>query len=212
MAAGAGMIPFAGLAAAAAAQQAETTTDAATGHDALFASCLLIVGRKQIEVCRFALDRIQHEDVKAFAQAEIDEHETLKTRLEGLGYRYPAAATAGAAGDGAGRGRGVVLSVRRATLPPGASDLIAVDHEVAEQCIATTKAEQGKLQGLKFDERFVGSQLDAHYGLLDKGVVFRKHASSELAPVLDEARPIIERHIATCKALMEALEAKKREG
>jgi predicted outer membrane protein len=211
MAAGAGIVPFAGLAAVAAAQQADTATDAATERDALFASCLLIVGRKQIEVCRFALDRIQHEDVKAFAQAEIDEHETLRKRLEGLGYGYPSPSSGGA-GDGARRGRAAILSVRRAELPPGASELIAVDHEVAEQCIATTKTEQGKLQGLKFDERFVGSQLDAHYALFDRGVVFRKHASPEMAPVLDEARPIIERHIATCKALMEKLEARKREG
>jgi len=211
MAAGAGMVPFAGLAAVAAAQQANTAADVAAERDALFASCLLIIGRKQIEVCRFALDRLQHQDVKAFAQAEIDEHETLKKRLAGLGYGYPSPTSAGGAAEGSPRSRAAILTVRRTELPPGASELIAVDHEVADQCIATTKAELGKLQGLKFDERFVGSQLDAHYALFDRGVVFRKHASSEMAPVLDEARPIIERHIATCKKLMETIEAQKHE-
>src|SRR4051812_20883789 len=61
IAAGAGMVPFAGLAAVAAAQQGDTAADAAADRDALFASCLLIIGRKQIEVCRFALDRLQHQ-------------------------------------------------------------------------------------------------------------------------------------------------------
>lgn len=252
MAAGAGLLPLVGLAAAAAAQDAGTATTTTTrraeqgqgraqgaaddaaldSQDPSLAACLLIAGKKQIDVCRFALDKIQNDEVKAFAQAEIEEHETLKKKLEGLGYQYPTApesraaaagagagagAIAGADGGGAGAGEGNArqaaraLAVGRTVLPPSAAELILIDHEVARQCVATTEAEQSKLKGLDFDKRFVGSQLDAHYGLFDHGVVFRKHATREMAPVLDEARPIIERHIATCKELMEKLDKMKQE-
>jgi len=147
------------------------------------AACLLIVGRKQIEVCRFALEKIQDDEVKAFAQAEIDEHETLKKRLQELGYQYPAAPESRAeAATTAGRRASRVLAVGRTVLPPGAAEMIRIDHEVKQQCIETTRTEQSKLSGVKFDKRFIGSQLDAHYALFDHGVVFRKHATRELAP------------------------------
>jgi len=207
MAAGAGAVPFLGLAAVARGQQgAQARSDEKMNYeDPGLAACLLIQGRKQIEVCKFALEKISHEDVKKFANAEIEEHVTLKKRLQELGYEYPSPV----AGSREDRKEGVALNVGRAPIGAGAGRLIAIDHEVADQCIATTKAEQGKLQGVEFDKRFVGSQLDAHYALFDHGVVFRKHASAEMAPILDEARTIIERHIATCKELMARLEMAK---
>jgi len=71
------------------------------------------------------------------------------------------------------------------------------------------RAELSKQQGLKFDKCYVGDQLHEHFGLLDKAMVFRRHATPELVPVLEEARPIIERHIATLKGLMEKLDSMK---
>lgn len=66
------------------------------------------------------------------------------------------------------------FAVGRAPLPPEVGQFIVIDHEVHDQCVATTKAGQTKLNGPEFDERFVGSRLDAHYGLFDHGVVFAK--------------------------------------
>jgi len=286
MAAGAGLVPVVGLTAIAAGQDRFTppvhtpqgdANRAAGGagnannamldnEDPTMAACLLIKGHKQIQVCTWALDKIQDPDVKAFAQAEIDEHENLKKKLQDAGYQFPTApasradlgggtgnnatttgnatggvstATGGNSSGGntssdpgtlrsansdrntatttnnatttnaAGRRGGRSLAVGRTMLPQPAADMVALDVEVGEQCIATTKAEQQKFSGKDFDKRFIGSQLDAHYGLFDHGVVFRKHASRELAPILDNARTIIEQHIATCKKLMDKLDAAK---
>ena len=262
LSAGVGAVPLLGLAAVASAQTpppaapTRGTADGAAGRmaaegtsDAPLAACMLIKGKKQIEVCRFALTKIQDADVKAFAQAEIDEHETLKKKLQTLGYDAPTPAGAGgAAPRGAGTppgaaptttnpttgspppatGRndgtpaagapaatgarmagGTVVMVGKATLDPGTSMVIDIDREVGEQCAATCKSELSKLDGVKFDKAFVGGQLHAHYDLFDHDVVFRKHATAAMAPALDEARAIIEKHIATCKQLMEKLEGQK---
>jgi len=237
IASGAGLLPVFGLAGLALAQQTGTNaltganqqksdqdanTDAANpqgkSYDPPMAACLLIMGRKQIEICRFALEKIQHDAVKQFAQAEIEEHETIKRRLSELGYTYPAAAGSREGDAGRtlggllGRDTGGTVSVGRATLPGPVSDLISIDHEIADQCIQTVRTELGKLEGRDFDKRFVGNQLDAHYSLLDHGTVYRKYASREMAPVLEEARPIIERHIATCKELMDTLDKQQKQG
>lgn len=228
--AGVGTLPLLGLAGVAAAQQpgqpgqpgrpgrpAEQPGDAGmmASQDPPLAACLLIKGKKQIEVCRFALEKLQDADAKAFAQAEIDEHETMKKKLQSLGYDFPASpAGAGVlpAGDTATGRPGAAppaVVVGRVTLPAGVAMLIDINREVGEQCVATARAELSKLEGAKFDKRFIGCQLDAHYDLFDHGVVFRKHASAQLAPALDEARKVIEAHIATCKQIMEKLDAMK---
>lgn len=41
--------------------------------------------------------------------------------------------------------------------------------------------------------------------------MFRRHASAAMAPALDEGLKVIETHIATLKALMDALDGMKEE-
>ena len=212
LAAGAGIIPATGLFAAVAAQEAAR---AVMSEDPLLAAMLLIGGRRQIAVSKVAEEGASNRDVKAFARAEIEEHETVAARLRERGYLFPtvagagAGAGAGAEGPGGAAPAARALTVGRAPVPPGAAPGLLVQVEVGEQCIANMRAELSKHQGLKFDKCYVGDQLHEHFGLLDKAQVFRRHASAELAPVLDEARPIIERHIATLRGLMEKLDAMK---
>jgi len=84
--------------------------------------------------------------------------------------------------------------------------MIALDHEVADQCITNYRAEMGKLTGRDFDKRFVGNQLDEHLMLLDKVQTFRRHSSPKMEAVLADGQKIIETHIATLKQLMTTLE------
>ena len=210
--AGAGIIPAAGLFGAAAA--AQEAARAVMSEDPLLAAMLLIGGRRQIAVSKVAEEGSGNRDVKAFARAEIEEHETVAARLRERGYLFPTVAGAGAAGavaegPGGAAPAARALTVGRAPVPAGAAPGLLVQVEVGEQCIANMRAELARQQGLKFDKCYVGDQLHEHFGLLDKAQVFRRHASAELAPVLDEARPIIERHIATLRGLMEALDAMK---
>ena len=212
MKAGVGTLPLLGLASVAAAQQPAGRANGAAmdSQDPPLAACLLIKGKKQIEVCRFALTKIQDADVKAFPQAETDEPEGKKKKLQAAGYDFPASPAGTPPPGGAAGIPGVAMSavvVGRFPLPAGVGMIIDINREVGEQCVVTTTAEQGKLEGVQFDKRFVGSQLDAHYDLFDHGVVFKKHASAQMVPLLDEARAVIEAHIAICKKLMGKLDA-----
>jgi predicted outer membrane protein len=213
---------------------------AGLGRDPLLAACLLIGGRKQIENCRFALRKLENEECRKFANAEIEEHEGIKTRLNEFGFVYPvqpagkgpagavpgntatpAAPPAGtggtaganppAAGQPGAATRTMLVSVGKAPIQPGAAELILVDHEVAEQCIANYRKEMEPLTGLKLDKRFIGHQLDAHYELRDKAQTFARHASPAMQPVLAEGLKVIEAHIATCKQIMEELDAQKQQ-
>jgi len=196
------------------------------GEDPLLAACLLNDGRRQIEVCQFAKQRCQNEDVKAFAQAEIDEHEKIKADLAKFGYQPPTSAQ-GQGGAAAGQPQqgqpvqqvggftpqGTTVSVGRVMLTPGVSQFVTIESEVVDTCIANakqglTKKEQEKGK-LKMEKAFIGDQLHTHYGLLDKVTTFKKHATPEMMPVLDQGEQIIRQHIATCERIMEKLDMMK---
>ena len=53
--------------------------------------------------------------------------------------------------------------------------------------------------------------LHEHMGLLDRAMVFQRHASPAMKPVLAEGQKIIEAHIATLEGLMAKLDAMKDE-
>ena len=138
----------------------------------------------------------------------------MKATLKKLGYDYPVTASArpGVAPQPADARQPVLVTAGTMKLPVEAAALIAVDHEVADRCIANYRAEMDKLSGLKLDKRFIGNQLDEHLALKDKVETFRQHASKDMTPALDDGLKIIETHIATCKSVMEKLDGMKDTG
>jgi len=204
--------------------------------DAMLATCMLIEGQKQIAVCQDAMQKIQHQRVKEFAQSEVKEHQMLKAKLEQKGFR-PLVAMRNMSGsqqqggvqqtggqreqggapspnDGVqqtsgqgSQGSGVQQAGGQQGMQQGGQQMLQIKQEVAEQCVQTARKElMQKEQGEKFDRAFVRMQLSAHQQLHDEVTVFRRHASSELRGVLDEAQPQIERHISQLKELMQELE------
>jgi predicted outer membrane protein len=237
----------------------ELTGNASAGlsEDPPLAAKILIEARKQISTSQVAVQRADNGEVRAFATAEVAEHQTIQRRLADRGLLYPTvtpvpAAVAGTAPVDAIAGvpgnpppaptanRPVVpqpgtppakntvpppppvvtptpaadprvatplVNVGRFTLPAGASRLINVDMQIGEQCVATFQREIAPLAGLAFDRAYVDNQLFAHSALLDRVVVFSRHASPVLLAVLNEAQPVIERHVATLKNLVVRLGA-----
>lgn len=188
---------------------AQTAVEVPAGEplDAVIALRLLIAGRKQVALCEMAREHLKHEDALKFAEAEINEHEQLKKQLLALGFEYRVA------GDDRRRpGEQATDRVARASfvvpapgLPAATTDLLLLEHEIAQQCLATQGGELTKFKDADLDRRFVEHQLDAHYDLYDQGVTFRKHASEEMAKLLEAGRTVIERHITACKDLRQEL-------
>ncbi len=193
--------------------------NAPAGEDPLLAACMLIGGRKQIENCSYIQEKLTTEDARAFCKAEIEEHQKIKAQLQKMGFDYPVKPAQGQGQAQAQRQpqqadaiKPVVVNVgTKAPLPPEAIALVAIDHEVAEQCIANYRAEMDKLQGVKRDQRFIGHQLDEHLALKDKVETYRRHASAAMKPTLEEGLKTINTHIETCKKLMEKLDQQKEE-
>jgi predicted outer membrane protein len=170
---------------AALAQVGDAST-AKAGADANIATWMGIDGFKQIEVSKPAEQKATDDAVKAFARAEIDEHETLKKKLmeKGLKPLVPP-----------GKAGGAMPS------PSEATAVLAMKNEVAVQCVENTNAELGKKSGAMYDHAYTVNQLEAHMQLKDTVQVALRHASPELKPVLSEAMGIIEQHLATLKDL-----------
>lgn len=208
-----------------------TTPPAPTppGEDGNLAACMLLKGRRQIETCTFAKGRSQNEEVRNFLQAEIDEHTAIKAALTKLGFAYPAPPappaapplvvppdTSGLPPDStrapvapAPTAAVVALTVGTAPVVGQAAQMLKVDSEVIEQCVANYKAKMPTKQGLKFEKAVVGDQLHEHEALKDRVQVFIPHASAQMKPTLQQGLATIEKHIAALGAIMDKLDAQK---
>ena len=193
----------------------------AQGEDALLGACLLFRGRRQIEVCKFALDKSQNQEVKAFLNSEVQEHETVRGELQtkfGLAYPTPAGNNNGgnaANPNGAGNANPAMnqtVAVGGVQVNGAAANIFAIEGEVVEQCIASYKTKMAKYQGVKLEKAIIGDQLSAHGALLDEVLVFQRHASPAMLPALKTAQDTIEKHIATCEQIMERLDAQGNNG
>lgn len=236
-------------------QQQQMPGGQSHGEDPILACCLLIDARVQTEICKWAKDKTKNDEVKAFAQSELEAHEKLKADLQRLGYDYPTTpqlqqqfqqggqfqqqggqiqpqgaqfqqggqppaqpgpgqtVTAAQALTGtpqlAGTQQGPkMIAVGRLLLPPGLAEMVQIATEVADTCIANAKAglEKKASDGRRFDRAFVGAQLFAHHGELDKLQVFEKHSTDRLREVLHRCRPTCEQQISTLEGIMKKLD------
>ena len=173
----------------------------AKGHDAHFATWMAIDGYKQIQVSKPAQEKAKDDAVKAFAKAEIEEHETLKKRLmeKGLKPIVQPGQTGGGGGSGGGTGGGGANGMGTA------ADILMHKNEIAVQCVESTNAEGEKKEGMMFDDFYVNQQLVAHMELKDTVTVAMKHASGDMKPILTEAMGIIETHLASLKQMKQKM-------
>jgi predicted outer membrane protein len=86
---------------------------------------------------------------------------------------------------------------------PG-SELLQLHHEVAEKCLESARQEAQKL-GEDFDKHFVGAQIIAHKGMLDKLQVFEQHVSPQTRQLLAQAQETTRKHLDHAKQLHEQL-------
>jgi predicted outer membrane protein len=86
---------------------------------------------------------------------------------------------------------------------PGAA-LLQLHHEVAEKCLESARQEADKL-GQEFDIHFMGAQIVAHKGMLDKLQVFQQHVSPETRQLLADAQKTTRKHLEEAQTIHENL-------
>lgn len=91
--------------------------------------------------------------------------------------------------------------------------MLALKHELAEECRNSARQELEGKQGKEFDECFIGMQLAGHMMAIDTMKVFERHASDELKQTIAGGLKTAEGHFAKAKKIMqqEAKEESKSE-
>jgi predicted outer membrane protein len=188
-------------------------------RDQELAHCLINANRNEVEVAKFASEKLQSAEAKQFAQMLIEDH---TKGLQTFGKYDPSARVASertttvidrdrpAAPD---RDRPATRPAPRTTERPvttadaGVSkaglNWRQISDELAAKCLDSAKKELSSKQGIEFEKCFLGMQVAAHMKMRDELTVFQKHASDELAADIGKALETTEHHLAMAKKLME---------
>jgi predicted outer membrane protein len=105
---------------------------------------------------------------------------------------------------------GTTTAVQHNTVAHGGNivgQLIQIEQEIADRCLASAQRELNQKQGKDFDMAYVGMQIVAHMGMVDKLSVFSRHASGELQQVLNEGLETSQQHLEHVKQLVHQVES-----
>lgn len=210
----------------AAAEKANSDRSAATkahSPDHMFATCVATGNQEEIILAEVGRERASDEDVKKFAEMMITEHHTYLMKLKKFA---PEATQAGwlkshskeaHAADAKDNAKSEIKQTAaaedaakdRVENAAGTSekgiDFLALEREMANECLAISKEKlEGKL-GTEFDQCFMGEQLAMHMAMKAKLTVFQRHASGEFAGILAEGLKATDTHLAKAEEIMKEL-------
>jgi len=87
---------------------------------------------------------------------------------------------------------------------PG-SQMLQLHQEVAEACLEQARRDASKHNGQQFDTEFIGAQIVAHKGMLDKLQVFERHVSPDTKQLLADAQETTKKHLEEAQNIHEQL-------
>lgn len=189
-----------------------------SSKDQHLATCAAIDNQTEITLAQFAESRAQSGKVKQFAQMLVRDHQGWQKQLEK--FAPHAATNQPAEQTQADANKSQIRQVagtdadqpnqNRIQTAAGTGDLAPIDplqlhRELAAQCLADSQQMLTKKGEEKFDTCFVGHQIAAHAATISKLKVMRKHASEDLAQVLDAGLKTTQDHLQQAETLMEEL-------
>lgn len=197
--------------------------------DGQLAACLIIDNYKEVALAQFAQQKSQNEQVKAFAEKLIRDHQQFIQQLQETatsggfsneqltlsGAQSPAGARPGQADPqrpGTTPRTQDPQAPRRTARPAelegrgGQVSFIELKQELAEQCLQTIREELEQKPQAEFDKCYIGSQVMAHMTMVDTLEVFSRHASPELQSVLEKGKQTTQAHLNEAKKLEQQLD------
>jgi predicted outer membrane protein len=194
----------------------------------------------EIEIAKFAQQKLQAEEAKQFAAKMIREHQpgcdAMKRLAGNLASHEGGTTTERAQPAGASPRREGAASApteQRPGAPTGTQprddqprviarstaiaghagglDWVSVHKELGAQCLESTKKELGAKPSGEFDKCFMGQQIMAHMKAVDELEVLRNYASGELRQKIDEELKMAKGHFEEAKQIMEKLEGQPAE-
>ena len=163
-------------------------------HDREVADWLMIGNNEEVQMAKLAAGNAEHKQVREFAMQMEKEHSVALQQLERIaGPDARANAQQPQAGAPALPAQGTGLN------------FLEVERQIAAQCLATATREMGEKKGPEFDRAYIGSQIGAHYRMIDTLKVLRQYASPELQKTIDQDIRTAETHLEEAKKIMHAL-------
>jgi len=204
---------------------------AAGSVDQQIAALLFGCARNEVEISKLAEEKATSEEVRSFAAMMVKDHTPGMEKLQQLAGPLASARAPGTPGaavkkeevreevrevpreKGRVEPRARVAVEERTTIVtrPAAFDWVSIHKQIADQCLASTKAEFQKKEGAEFDRCFMGEQIMAHAKTLDELKVLRNYAGPELRKDIDETTLMATRHLAEAKKIAEGLQGKAGE-
>jgi predicted outer membrane protein len=196
--------------------------------DQVLAGCVAIANQMEVAAAEFGRSKADGNDVKKFTDMLIQDHQAFLQQLQkftpeaarDLQSQQPGQQSGQSQQTAQSQQSGVQTAAGTQTTasgaiqqtagqqPAGAArqghrgfDLLAIDREVAEKCLASMKEELGKKDGAEFDKCFMDMQIAAHAMMKDKLSVYHQHVSPELAKVLGEGLATTEQHLKQAKQI-----------
>ncbi len=168
------------------------------------ATCLALGNHEEVALAKFAQGRAENDKVKQFAEMMIRDHQAalekltrLSPQLTTLNLQLHENGAAGAAAPAATAQTGAAGDVTQ--------QMVALQRNVAEQCLQLTQRELGEKNGAEFDRCYIGQQVGAHIGMLAKLNGSEQFASGELRTFIQEATKTVEEHHKHAKELAKSL-------
>lgn len=158
----------------------------------------------EVELAKFAKDKIKNDDVKEFAAMMIKDHQEGCEK-----FKKWAGQLALASSDDANRrdARRAERAQRVAAMQP--LDWVAMTKEIGDECLASTKEELGRYEGSSFDKAFLGQQVAAHLKMVDELKVFSEYATGSLKQEIELATKTTEDHLKQARKLMDDIKDEK---
>jgi putative membrane protein len=158
----------------------------------------------EVALAEIAEQHASDKDVKQFAQQMVDEHTEFLQKLQ----RLTGVGGAKQAQDQANREQ--VQQPRQNQAPQGqfqqGLDLIALKHQLGDQCRQSASRELERKEGAEFDMCYMGMQIGMHMQMLDTLKVMSRHASQELDQLIEEGEKTTESHLEHAKRIMASLD------
>ena len=199
---------------------------AAGSADQQIAALLFGCARNEVEISKLAEEKAASEEVRNFAAMMVKDHTPGMEKLQQLAGPLVSAHAPGTPGaavkkeevreevrrePAAPRARVVVEERTTVETRPAGFDWVSIHRQIADQCLASTKAEFQKKEGAEFDHCFMGEQIMAHAKTLDELKVLRNYAGPELRKDIDETTLMATRHLGEAKKIAESLQGKAGE-
>jgi predicted outer membrane protein len=214
-------------------------TQAAAGQNQqlehYLANCLLMKNQAEIEISQFASQQAQNPEVKQFAQQLVRDHQQTAQKLQALAGAPGAQRTSPATGaggqfdaprqqrnldqpqsrtaQGQSQDANQALTADRSAGQHGAlPDLLEIDRQITQRCTEMVREELQAKSGAEFDQCFLAAQIGNHMHMLAALEVIGQKAQGELQQVVQEAQPVVQKHLEHAKQLAKAQQSDSQTG